>query len=110
MLECVINISEGRDLETLVRLRASCVNALLDLHSDVHHNRSVFTLGGPQAEVAARSLALCAVQMLDIKTHQGVHPRLGVVDVVPFTPMPDSGTTMKEAQHAQVEFARWIAE
>jgi glutamate formiminotransferase len=87
MLECVINISEGRDSERLARLAARVDNALLDLHADEHHNRSVFTLAGEDVLDAAKALCAKAVVELDLRQHQGVHPRLGVVDVVPFVPI-----------------------
>jgi glutamate formiminotransferase len=87
MLECVINISEGRDSERLARLAARVDNALLDLHADEHHNRSVFTLAGEEVLDAAKAVCAKAVVELDLRQHEGVHPRLGVVDVVPFVPI-----------------------
>lgn len=105
MLECVVNISEGRDAVTLAALEASLDGALLDLHRDPHHNRSVFTLIG---EDAPRRLASRAVDLLDIRSHSGVHPRIGVVDVVPFVPLGDS--PMSEAVAARDRFAEWFAD
>ena len=91
MLECVVNISEGRDAERLDEFVRLVGTALLDLHADASHNRSVFTLAGPETADAARELARAAVASLDIARHSGVHPRLGVVDVVPFVPLgPDA--------------------
>ncbi|HEY1734301.1 MAG TPA: hypothetical protein VGG23_07630 [Acidimicrobiales bacterium] len=89
-LECVVNISEGRDLELLDVLAAACDDALLDVHRDPDHHRSVFTLGGPAptVEQAARNLTATAVGRLDLTGHDGRHPRIGVVDVVPFVPLP----------------------
>jgi glutamate formiminotransferase len=87
MLECVINISEGRDRELLARLAGLIDNALLDLHADAHHNRSVFTLAGEDVLDAAKAICAQAVSELDLRRHEGVHPRLGVVDVVPFVPI-----------------------
>jgi glutamate formiminotransferase len=86
ILECVVNISEGRDERVLAELAATAAPALLDVHRDPHHHRSVFTLAGPVDLVtrAARDLTTAAVARLDLSTHTGVHPRLGVVDVVPF--------------------------
>jgi glutamate formiminotransferase len=88
-LECVINVSEGRDERTLGLLADACGPALLDRHSDPDHNRSVFTLAGPSGplEEAARALAAAAVGALDLADHEGAHPRFGVVDVVPFVPL-----------------------
>ncbi|MGH9189726.1 MAG: glutamate formimidoyltransferase [Acidimicrobiales bacterium] len=105
VLECVVNVSEGRDPELIAVIVASACAALLDLHSDPGHNRSVVTLGGPQAEEAARAVATTAVELLDIGRHAGAHPRLGVVDVVPFVPL--GGTSMEEAVAARDRFAAW---
>lgn len=90
-LACVVNVSEGRDERVLARLAAAAGRSLLDLHSDPWHNRSVFTLAGEAVEEDARELARRAVDLLDVTTHSGVHPRLGVLDVVPFTPFPPTG-------------------
>ncbi|KGA07920.1 MAG: hypothetical protein GM46_8010 [actinobacterium acAcidi] len=103
MLECVINISEGRDLEVIAALSAGLGDNLLDVHSDPDHNRSVFTLIG---EEAPRTLTSSAFQLLDMTVHDGVHPRLGVVDVVPFVPL--EGSTMDDAVRARHDFATWV--
>lgn len=105
MLECVVNISEGTDEGVLNSLAGSVSDHLLDLHSDAHHNRSVFTLLG---EEAARTLTTTALALLRIESHSGVHPRLGVVDVVPFVPLDDS--TMTDALAARDRFATWAAD
>ena len=114
MLECVVNLSEGADrarLEALARLAGP---ALIDLHSDASHNRSVLTLAGPTVVAAARELAAAAVAALDIRQHVGVHPRLGVVDVVPFAPLGDDGLRpdgdLGEALAARDGFGRWAAQ
>jgi len=113
VLECVVNISEGRDTERLDELARAAGAALLDLHADASHNRSVFTLAGPEAEAAARELARAAVARLDIARHDGVHPRLGVVDVVPFVPLGPDGMRpdgdLGEAIRARDRFAAWAA-
>jgi glutamate formiminotransferase / 5-formyltetrahydrofolate cyclo-ligase len=111
-LECVINISEGRDSELLERLAALIDNALLDVHTDAHHNRSVFTLAGRDVSLAAKILCAQAVVELDLRRHEGVHPRLGVVDVVPFVPIgiplgPDMD--LGPALAARDSFAEWAA-
>lgn len=102
MLECVANVSEGHDGDALRAIVAAAGADLLDLHSDVHHNRSVFTMVG---EDAPRALTATAVELLDVRTHTGVHPRIGVVDVVPFVPL--DGSTMDDAVRARNEFATW---
>ena len=104
MLECVINVSEGRNHVIIDSLARSCAGDLLDIHSDPDHNRSVFTLVGVDAP---RALARAAVSELNLDDHSGVHPRIGVVDVVPFVPLVDS--TMHDAQKARDEFAAWAA-
>ncbi len=111
MLECVVNVSEGRDAGAIAAIGAAAGPSLLDVHSDPWHNRSVFTLAGPPAPVAAgaRALALEAVGRLDLRRHSGVHPRLGVVDVVPFVPYA-GGVTMDDAVAEREGFAAWLGE
>lgn len=105
MLECVINISEGRDLDVVERIAAAAGPDLLDVHSDPHHHRSVLTVVG---EAPARAVAAAAVAALDLRTHDGVHPRLGVVDVVPFVAL--AGSTVRDAVAARNAFAHWFAD
>ena len=106
MLECVVNISEGRRGDVLHRLDGSVpAGTLLDRHTCPHHNRSVFTLLG---EEAPRRLARAAIEILDLGDHDGAHPRLGVVDVVPFVAL--DGSTANEALTARDRFARWAAD
>ena len=102
MLECVVNVSEGRNHAILDSLAQSCAGDLLDIHSDPDHNRSVFTMVGVDAP---RALARAAVSALRLNEHSGVHPRIGVVDVVPFVPLVDS--TMNDARIARDDFAAW---
>ena len=104
MLECVVNISEGRDLGLVHAIGATAGADLLDVHSDPDHNRSVLTLAGTDAP---RAVARATVASLDLRTHTGVHPRIGVLDVVPFVPL--TGSTMDDAIAARDEFAAWIA-
>jgi glutamate formiminotransferase / 5-formyltetrahydrofolate cyclo-ligase len=119
LFECVINISEGRDPATLSALSAAAGPSLLDRHSDPDHHRSVFTLAGPGDDVAAaaRSLAAEAVRRLDLTGHSGAHPRLGVLDVVPFVPFtpdsdlvtsPDPDPDPKAAVPLRDAFAQWL--
>jgi glutamate formiminotransferase len=96
MLECVVNVSEGRDASVLAALAAVCGRDLLDVHHDPHHHRSVLTLVG---EEAPRALTRLAVELLDLRAHDGVHPRLGVVDVVPFVPL--AGAVLEDAVAAR---------
>ena len=104
MLECVINVSEGIHLEAVATFAQTVADDLLDLHSDPDHNRSVFTLVGTWAP---RELATHVVDMCNLNKHQGVHPRIGVVDVVPFVAL--DGSTEDDALRARNEFAEWAA-
>jgi glutamate formiminotransferase len=85
-------------------IAAAAGGDLLDLHRDPDHNRSVLTVVG---ESAARAVATTAVARLDLRSHAGVHPRFGVVDVVPFVPL--EGSTPDDALAARDAFARWMA-
>lgn len=107
MLECVINISEGTDRLVIEDLAKSAGAALLDIHSDPYHNRSVFTLYGPRSYQSAIMLTEKAFELLDIANHVGVHPRIGVVDVVPFVPL--DGYPMAEAIKTSRDFAFEVA-
>jgi glutamate formiminotransferase / 5-formyltetrahydrofolate cyclo-ligase len=100
-----VNISEGSRPHVVTAIASSAVGSLLDVHSDVHHNRSVLTLVG---EEAPRAVARAAVAALDLRTHQGVHPRLGVIDVVPFVPL--AGSTLVDAVGARDRLLDWLAE
>lgn len=108
MLECVVNLSEGRSADALSRLTGAAGAALLDVHVDPHHHRCVLTLAGPAVEQSARSVTTEALRVLNLATHSGVHPRLGVVDVVPFVPL--GGSTMADAVAARDRFARWVGD
>jgi glutamate formiminotransferase len=109
IIESIPNVSEGRRPE-VVEAIASAIRAvpgvrLLDYSSDASHNRSVFTLAGDGAPLKAAILAMYeqALAHIDLRTHQGEHPRLGAVDVVPFVPI--DGVTMAQC----VELARDVA-
>ncbi|MFH1387396.1 MAG: glutamate formimidoyltransferase [bacterium] len=87
LVECVPNFSEGTDQTLIDEIIAAVKTAkILDLHSDPDHNRSVVTMiGNPQdIKQAAFDLTERAMQLLDVKSHAGVHPFIGVVDVMPF--------------------------
>jgi glutamate formiminotransferase len=99
IIECIPNVSEGRRPEVIAAMADAIRGAgvrLLDHSSDPSHNRSVFTLVGDAAGVERAVLALFAraVADVDLRTHQGEHPRLGAVDVVPLVPI--EGVTMAE--------------
>lgn len=104
MIECVINISEGRRSAVIEQIARAAGDDLLDVHSCADHNRSVLTVVGTEAP---RAIAREAVDLLDLRIHDGAHPRFGVIDVVPFVPLDES--TMDEAIRARDAFAAWIA-
>jgi glutamate formiminotransferase len=96
LLESVPNVSEGRRPEVVARLAAAASSGpgvrLLDLSSDPDHNRSVLTLAGEPEGLHQGLMALyeAALAEIDLARHQGVHPRIGAVDVVPFVPLGDT--------------------
>ncbi len=100
-LECVPNISEGRDLAVVDHLAAAMAAVpgvqLLDRHSDAVHHRSVFTLTGESTPLRTAVLALVEATLprVNLHHHHGAHPRIGAVDVVPFIPL--AGATMNDA-------------
>jgi glutamate formiminotransferase / 5-formyltetrahydrofolate cyclo-ligase len=108
VLECVINVSEGRDRSAVAAIAGAAGACLLDVHSDPHHNRSVLTLAGAGVEEAARAVTTEAVRRIDLRLHVGVHPRLGAVDVVPFVPL--TGSAMDDAVAARDRFAAWAGD
>src|SRR6201993_1370552 len=79
------NVSEGRDAEAIARIGEAFGPGLLDVHSDVDHHRSAYTLAGSPGELAPAVVrgAAVAVQLIRIDMHEGVHPRVGAVDVAP---------------------------
>jgi len=110
LLECVPNISEGRDENRIALIREEVKRHKgvkpLDVSSDKDHHRSVLTfIGEPEAvKDAALSIALKAIELIDMRNHHGAHPRLGAVDVVPFVPI--QGVTMEEAVQVAREFGK----
>jgi glutamate formiminotransferase len=93
LVECIPNFSEGRRPER-VQLIADAITAVkpacvLDTHIDPDHNRSVITFAAPPETVvdAAVSAVRRASELIDMRTHQGEHPRLGATDVLPFVPL-----------------------
>jgi len=89
-----------------------CGPALLDVHADVDHHRSVFTLAGRgtrDAQMAARSLARTVARHVDVAGHRGVHPRFGAIDVVPFVSLSGTHAEDETTLEAALSFARWWA-
>ena len=114
LIECVPNFSEGRDLRVIdaIAARVTSVSGvhLLDRTSDRDHNRSVLTFAGPaEAVTSAMEGALEeAIARIDMRAHEGQHPRLGAVDVVPFVPLGES--TMDDCIQLAREFGKHVAE
>ena len=104
----MINISEGRRLDVIAAIGASAGDHLLDVHTDAHHHRSVLTLAGAEVEAAGFAVVREACVHIDLRDHQGVHPRLGAADVVPFVPL--EGSTMADAVAARDRLARRITD
>lgn len=109
LVECVPNISEGRD-QTKIDAIASEVRrtsgvVLLDIDPDPDHNRTVITFVGAPEPVAEAVLRLTAkaIELIDLNKHKGEHPRMGAVDVIPFVPI---NITMQEC----VELSKQIGQ
>jgi glutamate formiminotransferase len=94
VLEAVPNVSEGRDRAAIAEIGRAFAEsaALLDTHSDEDHHRSVFTLAGAEDALVDALVAGArrAIELVDLRTHDGVHPRVGAVDVVPVVPFAPS--------------------
>ncbi len=104
LLESVPNFSEGRDAATIDAIGAAldAHARLLDVHSDADHNRSVFTLVGTEPELSDALLAAVAVAAgrIDLRAHEGAHPRIGAADVVPIVPLrPEDLERARAAAH-----------
>ena len=101
-LESVPNVSEGRDEAVLAALAEAFSGParLLDVHADWDHHRSVYTLVGTGEELVETLFAgiRCASEQIDLRRHEGAHPRIGAADVVPLVPLePDAEPLAREA-------------
>lgn len=108
IVECVMNVSEGRDAEKLQAI-ASAIEAVADCRllsyvADFDHNRAVFSSIGTISSVSTAAFEAIqkGMELIDLREHRGVHPRLGAVDVVPFVPLRNA--TMDDC----VEIARHL--
>ncbi len=110
MFECVVNVSEGRRADVLDELARAAGEALRDQHSDAIHNRSVFTLIDHRTELrrSMQSFVVATMKRLDLRHHEGVHPRFGVLDVVPFVALDPRKA--EEAISMRNDFAAWVAD
>ena len=114
IVECVPNISEGRN-DSIIK---ECIQAIasvqgvkmVDFSSDPDHNRSVLTFIGPVEEVleAAKRLTGKAIELINLQNHTGTHPRMGAVDVIPIIPLVN--ITMEECVQASERLAKQIAD
>jgi glutamate formiminotransferase len=109
-LESVPNLSEGRSAEALDALREAMSRParLLDVHADADHHRSVYTLVGSPDELVETLVAGIrrAVEVIDLRKHQGAHPRVGAADIVPIVPLRPEQEP--EARAAALELAERI--
>jgi glutamate formiminotransferase len=111
-LEAVPNFSEGRDRATIQAIGAAIASYadLLDVHSDEDHNRSVYTLVGEPEGIVEALLAgvACAREHIDLRRHEGAHPRIGAADVVPVVPVRPEDA--ERARETALELARRVGE
>ena len=112
-MECVHNFSEGRDLQKIDKIvapfRGKQGVKLLDYSNDEDHNRLVVTVVGepePLRDAVLEAIGV-AVELIDLNHHQGQHPRMGAVDVVPFIPIRN--VTMEEAVALSKEVGKEVA-
>ncbi len=114
IIESVPNISEGRNKEVIEacvdQIRSTPGCTLLNYSSDEDHNRTVITyMGSPEGcEEASVKLAKKAVELIDLTKHEGAHPRMGCVDVMPFIPIKEA--TMDECVELSLKVGKRIAE
>jgi len=95
LFECIPNFSEGRDPRTVEALADAAARAgarILNQTFDQEHNRCVITLIGDGATLSEAALAMArvAVERIDLRTHRGLHPRIGALDVLPFVPLREA--------------------
>jgi glutamate formiminotransferase len=114
ILECVPNFSEGKDIKKIDAIAAALQKVsgvrLLDICTDADHNRTVFTFIGSPEDIERGAAAACdkALEVIDMREQQGVHPRIGAVDVVPFIPLKNA--VMVDAVETARRFGRAFAE
>lgn len=114
IVECVPNFSEGRNRDIVDAIAAAFTSTpgvgLLDTEMDAAHNRCVISAAGDPEGVARGTIKAVgkAVELIDLRTHKGEHPRMGAADVIPFIPI--SGVTMQECVELSVRVGQIIAE
>ena len=113
LVECVPNISEGRDVEKIQRIVAAASTfdgcSVLGVEPDADYNRTVITIAGTPEAVSSAAFALVstAIAEIDMQAHIGEHPRLGAVDVCPFVPL--KGITMEQCAELAKSLAQRVA-
>lgn len=114
IIECVPNISEGRNLERIDAIVATAENVsgckVLGVEPDADYNRTVITIAGEPMAVknAAYNIIKASIELIDMSKHTGEHPRLGAVDVCPFIPLQNY--TMEQCNEIACELAKLIAQ
>jgi glutamate formiminotransferase/formiminotetrahydrofolate cyclodeaminase len=114
IVECVPNISEGRDLEKIGKIVEAARNiegcSVLGVEPDADYNRTVITIAGSPKPVieAAYNLIKSSIEHIDMRSHKGEHPRLGVVDVCPFIPL--EGADMEDCTKYAQDLAKRVAD
>lgn len=112
VLMAEVNISEGTNLELVNQVKAALMSVegieVIDVDANADHNRTVFTFKGePEAVLeSTKRLAQKAVELIDMTTHHGSHPRMGAVDVVPFIPVKE--ITLEEAVAISKRFGEYL--
>ena len=114
IIKCVPNFSEGRNLEKIETIvdnfRGKQGVKLLDYQSDSDHNRTVVTVVGEPLplKTALMEAVGSAIEVIDMRTHKGQHPRMGAVDVIPFIPV--GKVSMRQAVEFSIKFAQEVSE
>jgi glutamate formiminotransferase len=113
LIECVPNVSEGRRADVIAAIGDAIAAPgvrMLDRSSDPSHNRSVYTFAGESDAIrdAVLRLFTVAIDAIDLRSHDGIHPRIGAVDVVPFVPL--DGATIEECVALAKDTAALVAE
>ncbi len=114
VLMAEVNFSEGKNKELIQEVEKALLDGapvdLMEIASDADHNRTVFTFKGEPKNVleATKRLSKRAVELIDMTTHVGAHPRMGAVDVVPFIPVKD--VTIEEAIEICREYGKFMGE
>lgn len=110
LLESVPNVSEGRDPSVIGAIAQAFRGhgRVLDIHSDADHHRSVFTIVAEPDDLVKSLLAgiARAAELIDLRSHDGIHPRIGAADVVPIVPIRND--EMGLAEEASLELGRRV--